>query len=290
MRPSDVRFAADALRAPGGPDGVRVVWLGTAGFAIESGGFVILVDPYVTRASLASLLAPLRSDVGAIVRYTPRADAIVVGHTHFDHALDVPAIARRTGARVFGSRSAAMLCRASGLPEDRVDVVEATSGSAPVEREVGPFHLRFIPSAHSRFFFGRVPAAGEIADCDQVPGRAGDYKCGAVFGVEIRVAGRTLYHMGSAELVEANIPATNIDVLLMCVAGWTSSRDLPERAAHRIAPGAVLLSHWDNFLRPIDRPARPLPAMQLPRLVDRLSLAARGVKIGTLPILGELWV
>jgi len=76
----------------------------------------------------------------------------------------------------------------------------------------------------------------------------------------------------------------------MCVAGWTSSRDLPERAAHRIAPGAVLLSHWDNFLRPIDEPARALPAMQLPRLVDRLAGAARGVKIGTVPIFGELWV
>jgi L-ascorbate metabolism protein UlaG (beta-lactamase superfamily) len=290
MRPSDVRFAPDALRPPGGDDGVRVQWLGTAGFAIESGGFVILIDPYVTRASLLSLVAPLRSDLGAIARHTPRADAIIVGHTHFDHALDVPAIARRTGAKVFGSRSAAMLCKASGLPEDRVDVVERASGSAPVDREIGPFQLRFIPSAHSRFFFGRMPSAGEITDCDEVPGRAGEYKCGAVFGVEIRVAGRTLYHMGSAELVEANIPPANVDLLLMCVAGWTSSRDLPERAAHRIAPGAVLLSHWDNFLRPIDLPARPLPAMQLPRLVDRLSLAARGVKIGTLPIFGEVWV
>jgi L-ascorbate metabolism protein UlaG (beta-lactamase superfamily) len=290
MRPSDVRFAPDALRKPGGPDDVRVVWLGTAGFAIESGGFVVLIDPYVTRASLVSLLAPLQPDLGAIARHVPRADAIIVGHTHFDHALDVPAIARSTGARVFGSRSAAALCRASGVPEDRVDVVERPSGSAPADREIGPFHLRFVPSAHSRFFFGRVPAAGEIADCDQVPGRVGDYKCGAVFGVEIRVAGRTLYHMGSAELVEANIAATRVDLLLMCVAGWTSGRDVPERAAHRIAPGAVLLSHWDNFLRPIDRPARPLPAMQLPRLVERLDRAARGVKIGTLPIFGELWV
>jgi L-ascorbate metabolism protein UlaG (beta-lactamase superfamily) len=292
MRPSDVRFAPDALRKPGQPTqhAVKVVWLGTAGFAIEAEGHVVLIDPYITRASLVSLLAPLRPDVGAIARHVPRADAIIVGHTHFDHALDVPAIARHTGARVFGSRSAAALCLASGLPEDRVDVVERASGSAPVEREVGPFRLRFVPSAHSRFFFGRVPAAGEIADCDQVPGRAGDYKCGAVFGVEIRVAGRTLYHMGSAELVEANVPAANVDLLLMCVAGWTSGRDVPERAAHRVAPGAVLLSHWDNFLRPIDQPARALPAMQLPRLVDRLSAAARGVKIGTVPIFGELWV
>jgi hypothetical protein len=96
--------------------------------------------------------------------------------------------------------------------------------------------------------------------------------------------------MGSAELVDANINVKHVDLLLMCVAGWTSSRDLPERVAHRLAPGAVLLSHWDDFLRRIDKPARALPAMQMPRLVDRLSSAARGVKVGTLPILGALWV
>jgi L-ascorbate metabolism protein UlaG (beta-lactamase superfamily) len=291
MHPEDIRWRSDALGGHAGEDGVRVVWLGTAGFAIEHRGHVVLIDPYITRASLASCIAlPLRPNVAAIARCVPRADVIVVGHTHFDHALDVPEIARLTGARVFGSSSAATLCRASGVPADRVDVVEGTPGSAPVEREVGPFALRFIPSAHSRFFFGRVPAKGEISDCDDVPMRVPAYRCGAIFGVEIRVAGRTIYHMGSAELVDANIVANRVDLLLMCVAGWTSSRDLPERVAHRLAPGAVLLSHWDDFLRPIDRPARALPAMQMPRLVDRLSSAARGVKVGTLPILGEVWL
>jgi L-ascorbate metabolism protein UlaG (beta-lactamase superfamily) len=290
VEPSDLAWRHDALGRQGGPDDVRVVWLGTAGFAIEYRGSVVLIDPYVTRASLGSLLVSVRPDREAIARHASRADAIIVGHTHFDHALDVPEIARRTGAIVFGSRSAAALCRAGGVPPDRVDVVERDSGSAPVEREVGPFAMRFIPSAHSRFLLGRVPAVGDIADCDDVPARASGYLCGAVFGIEIRVGGRTVYHIGSAELVDANVPAGHIDLALMCVAGWTSSRDFPERVLHRLGPGAVLLSHWDNFLRPIHEPARMLPAMQMPRLVDRLASASKGVKIGTLPILGHVWL
>jgi L-ascorbate metabolism protein UlaG (beta-lactamase superfamily) len=290
VRPEDLRWSAGALGRDGGEGDVRVRWLGTAGFAIEHRGHVLLLDPYITRASLtACLVRPLRPDLAAIARHVPRADAIVLGHTHFDHALDVPAIARRTGARVFGSTSAAALCRSKGVAADRIDVVETVAGGDPVEREVGPFVLRFVPSAHSRFLFGRVPAAGEIADCDDVPMRLNDYKCGAVFGVEIRVAGRTLYHVGSAELVDANIRVKHVDLVLLCVAGWTSSRDYPERVAHRLAPGAVLLAHWDDFLRPVDRPARPLPAMQMPRLVDRLTRAAGGVRIGTVPLLGEVW-
>jgi L-ascorbate metabolism protein UlaG (beta-lactamase superfamily) len=290
MRPEDIAWAPDALGPDRGADAVRVRWLGTAGFALEHRGCVVLIDPYLTRASLARcLVARLEPDVAAIERHAPRADAIVLGHTHFDHALDAPEIAKRTGARVFGSRSAAALCLASGVRPDRVEIVEP-GGSATVEREVGPFALRFVPSQHSRLLLGRVPFEGEIADCSDVPMRASAYRCGAVFGVEIRVAGRTIYHMGSADLVDANVSVRHVDLLLMCVAGWTSSRDLPERAAARLAPGAVLLSHWDDFLRPIGAPARALPAMQMPRLVERLARAAPGVKLGTLSILGELWV
>lgn len=292
MRPEDIAWSPDAL-APGaredGPRRVRVRWLGTAGFAIEHEGATLLVDPYVTRASLARcLLAPVRPDRWAVARHVPRADAIVLGHTHFDHALDAPLIARRTGARVFGSRSAARLCVAHGVPADRVEDVQGEPGQAPVEREVGPFRLRFVPSAHSRLVLGRVPFAGEIADCSDVPMRADAYKCGAVFGVEIRVAGRTLYHLGSAELVDASVDVKHVDLLLMCVAGWNTGRDVPERVARRLDPAAVLLSHWDDFLRPLEARVRPLPAMQLPRLVERLGHAAPGVRIGTVAPLGEI--
>jgi L-ascorbate metabolism protein UlaG (beta-lactamase superfamily) len=283
-------FREDDL-APEGPSAVRVRWLGTAGFAIEHQGHTVLVDPYLTRAPLrACVLGALRPDAAIVARHTPRADAIVVGHTHFDHALDVPAIALQTGARVFGSRSAAALCRASGVPEDRVRDVERSPGADPVVAEVGPFELRFHPSAHSRFLLGRVPFPGEIADCDHVPLRVERYKCGAVFAVEVRVAGKTIVHLGSAELVESSMRAREPDLLLLCAAGWTSSRDLPERVARALSPKAVLLSHWDDFFRPLDRPVRALPAMQLPRLVERLGRATREAKIGTAPLLGGVWV
>jgi L-ascorbate metabolism protein UlaG (beta-lactamase superfamily) len=291
VRPDDVAWPADRLSRRDRPEAVHLQWLGTAGFALEHKGHVLLVDPYVTRASLARcLFAPLRPEVAAIDRYLPRADAVVVGHTHFDHALDVPEIARRTGARVFGSRSAAALCRIGGVPSEQVETVEADVGASPVERETGPFALRFVPSAHSRLVLGRVPFPGDICGCGGAPMRASAYRCGAVFGVEIRVAGRTLYHVGSAALVDENIAVKPVDLLLLCVAGWNASRDFPERIAHRLRPGAVLLSHWDDFSRPLSEPVRALPAMQMQRLAERLSRAMPGVPVGTLPLLGELWI
>jgi L-ascorbate metabolism protein UlaG (beta-lactamase superfamily) len=276
MRPED-------LPLPAGAGDVRVQWLGTAGFLVEHAGFVLVFDPYLTRASLAACaLTRLSPDAGLLARTLPRVDAIVLGHTHFDHALDAPLLARTTGARVLGSRSALALCRGQGVPEAQLELVE---GAATRETDVGPFRLRFWPSAHAPVALGRVPFPGEIADCDDVPLRMGDYRCGAIFGVEIEVAGRRLYHVGSAELLEHRVG--EVDLVLACVAGWKTTVRYPERLVAALSPGRILLHHWDNFFRPLAGGARPLPGLALPRFVDRLRAAAPGVELGTLPLLGE---
>ncbi len=273
---------------PGGSVSVR--WLGTAGFEIRHGDHVVLIDPYLTRASLTTcLVSTLSPDIAAITRHVTRADAIVVGHTHFDHVLDVPTIARLTNGVVFGSRSAANLCRADGVTPGRVRDVEELLGSGTYTEEVGPFELRFFPSAHSKLILGRyVPSAGDIADCDHVPLRVPGYKCGAVFAVEIRVAGRTIFHLGSAELVEGSIPTRSTDLLLFTVAGWQQTPNVCERALSRLSPRAVLLSHWDDFFRPIERGTHALPGVQVPRVIDRFHAASRDVRVGAVPLLGEV--
>jgi L-ascorbate metabolism protein UlaG (beta-lactamase superfamily) len=288
VRPTDLHFTPADFAVPTSRGPVRVTWLGTAGFSIEHDGTTVLIDPYLTRASIPSLIAaPLRSDPAAVARHAPRADAIVAGHTHFDHVLDVPAIARATGARVFGSRSCAALCQSAGVPNAQVVDVESAMRGEPHRAEVGPFSLRFIPSVHSAFLLGRIPFPGDISDCDQLPLRTHRYRCGAVFGVELRVADKTLYHLGSADLLDARAPR-NIDLLLMCVAGWTTTPRFTDRVMRAFTPRAILLSHWDNFLSPMSEGARMLPAMQLPRLVEGLTRVDPSVRIGALPLLGSV--
>src|SRR5262249_15563779 len=173
-----------------------------------------------------------------------------------------------------------------GLPEAQLECVEPASGGGPCEAEVGPFRLRFWPSAHSALLFGRVPFPGEIADCSDVPMRTQAYRCGAVFAVEIEAGGRRLFHVGSAELVERRWRVGPVDLVLACVAGWTTTERYPERLVAALSPGAVLLHHWDNFLRGYEAGARALPAMRFPLLLDRLDAAASGLRVGALPLLG----
>ena len=60
---------------------------------------MIWIDPYVTRLPLGDLVRRrvVPSNELAVARVDRCADAVLVGHTHFDHALDVPAIVAAHG-------------------------------------------------------------------------------------------------------------------------------------------------------------------------------------------------
>ena len=288
MRVQSLAFAEEEPLSPGAAaNPVRVQWLGAAGFRIEFEQHTVLIDPYLTRASwVRCLLGPLRSNPATIARLAGHADAIVVSHTHFDHALDVPAIAVHCGADVWGSASAARLCLTGGVAPDRVHVVQA--GSQPTSVRTGPFLIRFVRSAHSALIAGWTPFLGDIQPGDH-PTRVEHFRCGAVFILDIEVGGRRLVHMGSAHLVD-DTPCGETDLLMLCVAGWKTSRKFPERVARAFAPRAVILSHWDDFFRTLDRPARRLPGTALDKLAGRLRGQTSVTRVGTVALMGAVLI
>lgn len=87
--------------------GIELQWLGTAGFRLSYGGTSLLIDPYFTRPTALKVASrsALRVDAGVVAQHVAACDAVLVGHTHFDHAMDVPAVSRHTGCKVYGSTS-----------------------------------------------------------------------------------------------------------------------------------------------------------------------------------------
>jgi L-ascorbate metabolism protein UlaG (beta-lactamase superfamily) len=60
---------------------------------------------------------------GAIDARVPRANFILVTHTHYDHVLDVPHIALKTRAIVVGTQSTENVLRAYRVPEEQLITV-----------------------------------------------------------------------------------------------------------------------------------------------------------------------
>jgi L-ascorbate metabolism protein UlaG (beta-lactamase superfamily) len=230
------------------PAGLELEWLGVAGYRLTYERVTIFVDHYVSRVPLRDLILrrPALPDEALIERYV-RAPGpvagVLVGHTHWDHAVDAPAVVRRFGCPAYGSDSLARLMRLHGL--DSV-VVEPRA-----QYELGPFVVSFTPSRHSKLLFGRkVPFDGPLT-CEDVHGLSpGAYRCGDVFGIRIEVAGISLYHQGSADLDDAQA-IEPVDVFLAGVAGRQVTPHYWDRILPRLDPRVLVPTHYDDFFAPL---------------------------------------
>jgi L-ascorbate metabolism protein UlaG (beta-lactamase superfamily) len=227
---------------------LELEWLGTAGFRISYEGFDLLVDPYVTRHGLRKIFssALLFSDEQVVRARVPSAGAILVGHTHFDHALDVPKIAAINGCPVYGSSSLTRLMRLYGVGERAIEVTPKKV------YPIGPFEVTFIESTHAKLIAGlKVPDEGELS-CDHLDGlRRSAYRCGQVYGIHIAAAGTTLYHQGSADLLDDRVMHRGVDYFLAGIAGRGFTRDYTRRILSLLEPRMVIPHHYDDFFRPL---------------------------------------
>jgi len=282
---------ADALRdleaAPLAlPPGLELSWLGVSGYRIVYEGVALFVDPYVSRVPLRSLLLRRHSlpDPALLDRYAgagagvEEVAGVLVGHTHFDHALDAPAIAGRHRAPAYGSASLATLMRLHGLGELAVEV-------EPHRRyELGPYAVSFTPSAHSKLILGRrVPFDGELT-CEHLDALSpGAYRCGQVYGIRIEVAGTSFYHQGSANLIDAELRREPVDVFLAGVAGRSVTPRYWERMLPRLDPRVVVPTHYDDFFKPLGAELGFIRRVKLGELPDEIGAVSRDAQLAALP-------
>jgi L-ascorbate metabolism protein UlaG (beta-lactamase superfamily) len=265
--------------SPAARNGIRLRWLGTAGYTVETSTTTVLIDPYLTRAPLGTLVASrLVPDEWAVRTQLPsRVDAVLCGHSHFDHLLDAPLIAKMTGAKLVGSPTTAAFARAGGVRDDRIVEV----GEGGLDLTIGDLDIRFVPSLHGRLFLGRVPFPGTVSGAPRTPARAWHYRMGGAFGICVRAGETSVYHNGSADLIDAAIEGVHADVLLVGIAGRRSTADYVARLCGLLQPSVVVPTHHDAFFAPLDEGVHLLPGIDLEGFVSEVVRAAPSVQVIT---------
>jgi len=129
--------------------GVTLDWLGCATFRLQIDEFVIFLDGYIDRV-------PSAPPVGISAAEVDRADAILVGHAHFDHIAGAEVIARNTGARVVCSTESARMLTDAGVDESKL---LPSQGGERHNLSRGIVVTTF-PSLHSCIWVGGVAAGG----------------------------------------------------------------------------------------------------------------------------------
>jgi L-ascorbate metabolism protein UlaG (beta-lactamase superfamily) len=229
--------------------GVRITYMGTNAYLLQSRDAALLVDPYFSRVGLfrAALNLPVASRQDLIKRYLPvrRIDAVLVTHGHFDHLLDVPEIVALTGARLIASDTSIQLARSAGVPPEKCVVVTAGEKVTLPGAAVSS-----LPAKHDRVF-GRVPFDGPTR---RLPPRvAGDWVCGEPLAFLIEIGGRRIY-IASGGRPNGALPASlgRIDLAILGVA-LPDSRIRFAQTLAQLRPRYVLPSHQDNFFLPLSR-------------------------------------
>lgn len=245
-------LAACAHSAPASPtpprEPIALTYLGVAGWQLEAAGKTILTDPYFSRP--ADPDQPLVPDVAAIAAHAPaHADLIVVGHSHYDHVLDVAEVARRTGAEVIGSLSTIRVALASGIPENQLTGI---AGGEDLVRS--GFTVRVIRSLHS--MIGAADTLGEIGEAPRLPMPQSGYKAGGTFAYLIRIAGHEVLVLSTANFIEAELAGVHPDIAIIAPGLREQIRDYSCRLIHVLGdPPIVLATHFDDWKHaPADHP------------------------------------
>ncbi len=265
---------ADAPGAPRG--GVRITYLGTNGYQFAWHGHVLLVDPYLTRASLgrAALALPLPSDpvrvhaaLARLTRPAPQAEAVLVTHGHFDHALDLPEVMRSTGARLWASATTVKLAALAGAPGGRSHTLQAGQ-----TKYIGPWKITALEARHD-CICGIEPFPGEVKR-DTRPAKAGDWKMGTPLAFLIEVGGERIY-IDSGGRPDGPIPSIGKVDLVIAGAALPDSRDRLPALLKALQPRYFLPSHQDDFFCPLDRPFRFGPLTNFPAVLRQHREEAR---------------
>ncbi|MDX1565673.1 MAG: MBL fold metallo-hydrolase, partial [Phycisphaeraceae bacterium] len=224
--------------------GVRLTYLGTNGYLVETDAKRILIDPYFSRIGFATaaLNLPTAPRTDRIDRYLAQLkidreslDLILITHGHFDHLMDVPHIVKKTGAPVLASETSCHLLRALGVPG------RLTVPTRPGKKhEQGALQVRTLTASHDTICCGAVPFPGRLNKQPDPPRTPSHYVLGEPLAFTIRLAGKNIYiDSGGTPAVPPPADLAPVDLAILGVALPDSRARLAE-ALSRLQPEVFL--------------------------------------------------
>ena len=240
---------------------MKATYFGTTTLLFDDGTDQILFDAHLTRPSLVKyLLGSCSTDTemaDELMEKHPmdRLRAIFISHTHHDHVLDMPYIAEKSGAKIYGSSSALNVARGGNIDESRLIGFEAGQSYA-----VGDFSVKVLKSLHSKPTVFNNDLGKTIDEPLRQPAKLRSYAEGGSYDFYVENRGKKYLIRPSFNYIEGQLDGYEADVLFLGVAGLAKAdaeteKRFFEETVEKVKPELVIPLHWDNFFVPLSGPA-----------------------------------
>jgi hypothetical protein len=321
VRAPSPAHAADACEgacaAPG--DSVEVTYLGVGGWLIRRGPDAVMTAPFFSTPRLSSvgLGRPIRADTAridermrALVPDASGVRAVLVGHSHYDHLMDVPYVARRylPGVPVYGNAAMLRLLARDPVHPRLVSLEDAAGTHAAPGRWVYPHPdstVRFMAlrSAHAPHALGlKVFRREQTGDRDALPSTAWEWAEGEVLAYVVdflerpggRVAFRVHFQDAASEAPLGFPPpwdggdAAPFDLAIVCAGSFREAAGYPAGIVGALRPRRVLVGHWEDFFRPQTQALRLVLRGDTTELLRRVDGALPAGGARSVPRPGEV--
>ncbi len=266
---------------PAYPTTLQIRYLGAGGVILKRGADVLVTAPFFSNPSIP------RVAFGTIESLPEQVDrflggpsdngltgttGILVGHSHYDHLMDVPYIIKRyvPQTKVYGSKTMKnILAGDSTLNASDIVSVEDDIGTIDHVGKwwyVGPNRrVRFmaLKSEHAPIIFHIKFFEGTVEQpLQQLPTKASGWVEGQTLAYLIDFMSADgsavdfrIHYQDAASNPTLGFPpaliqgpdSRPIDVAIVCMPGFNEVDNYPERIVKLLKPRFVAIVHWENF-------------------------------------------
>ena len=100
-------------------------------------------------------------------------------------------------------------------------------------------------------------------------------------------AGTSLYHQGSADVLDGELTDGPVDIFLAGIAGRAVTPRYWERILPRLDPRVVVPTHYDNFFAPLGRRLSFVSRVKLAQVPAEVAAVSRDALVVALPRIDE---
>ncbi len=276
---------------------INIQYLGVGGYLFRYGKSALITAPMFTNPSLFKLasLTRLKTNEVLVDRLLPSVEdveIILVGHSHYDHLMDVPYIMKKHAKKsvVYGSKTMGHIMAASVDKSRTVTVGKcAAKGKTPgqwIYNQERTSRFMAIESEHAPHFAGMkfLPKGPYKKDLKRLPRTVFGWVEGETYAYLVDfldehgdVAFRVHYQDAASTPPLGFIPdlppndQKRVDLAILCVASFTQVNNYPEGIIRHIQPKHIILGHWEDFFRNQGKPVKALRATNVGNFIKRLE-------------------